>query len=207
MSDEPALLKRMDTPLRGGRGFANPHWTFRPIVHFVRHPLAAVGSLVRKCGRRADASVSEREWSATAWAFVALNFPALPGADEPLRRAMFYWATWNRAAGEISTWTFRMERYSLAELVARLGHSVGGKHAAKARAIDAERGGCFYRAPSRALAWPALVRADARLAEQIRRQASEYGYDPDDVTVGCGNQSYEIRRPGDRARSIPAAPP
>ena len=207
---DPIVITLTDSRHRRSPQFHNPAWRYAPVVHFVRHPLAAIGSLARKCGRKpehadvdADEPMTEEQWTNLSWAFVAENFPALPGAERPLARALHYWRVWNLAAEELAAWRVRVEDYSRVALLEHLGLGGDAVRLAKAKAIDAIPGRCKgFKPPSTPTTWAALRAEDARLAAKVREQAARYGYDPDDALGGC-----EAPPPAEAPRQLSGAEP
>ena len=74
----------------GRRGFR-----YRHILHQVRHPLKAIGSIVNEEQR--------------AWDFIQTYMPQVREHDPILVRAVNYWIYWNLAAEKMAELTYRIE--------------------------------------------------------------------------------------------------
>ena len=173
LQTDPIVITLTDSRHRRSPQFHNPAWRYAPVVHFVRHPLAAIGSLARKCGRKpehadvdADEPMTEEQWTNLSWAFVAENFPALPGAERPLARALHYWRVWNLAAEELASWRVRVEDYCDVPL---LEHLALGGDAVLAKARRSTRPGrCKDTSRRRRRRRGPRCARDARLAAEVR---------------------------------------
>jgi len=168
---------------------------FFPVVHVVRHPLKAIGSLVTcfcgcgsmSCGAWAD----EPSWE---WAGKHIDFsqkhcesyridkngqgrtpPLCIGYGRNTRegrliRAMEYWVHWNEIVESQSHYRLQMETYNLRELADTLGWNI---NTVKQQEFKAKR----KHGNAVVVTWEDLERSDSELYQKILVMTAHYGYE------------------------------
>jgi len=131
---------------------------WKTVLHQVRHPLDAIGSLTT----HVDA----------LWRFVYHEMD-LPWQSDPLRRAARYWVNWNRRAQALAEWTYRVEELrdgteTWAEFKRRAGLPEGARCPEVPRDLNRRR----HREVSLE-----DVRALGGLGKTVLTLARSYGYD------------------------------
>jgi hypothetical protein len=143
---------------------------FEHVFHQVRHPLAVISSVWTTEGPR-------------SWGFIPTHVPKIRETDSIEVRCAKYWYYWNRTAGRLAEWTYRIEDLANVwpELCQRLGRKLDVRYlAVVSKTINARN----TKPPSRVtnilerdFTWQDLRKLlKPRLFNNICKLAQRYGY-------------------------------
>lgn len=133
---------------------------FKKVVHIVRQPLHAIGSVLQKW-----------QSSGYVWPHVRAGLPALDFEREPnLRDAAYYWLHWNRNIETISHARFQIEAISGNPGI--FFSEINRPFRGKVPPLRANASG-VKSYPT----WQEIAAKDPSLAEELRALSITYGYD------------------------------
>eukprot|EP00053_Salpingoeca_punica_P012947 m.116356 g.116356 ORF g.116356 m.116356 type:complete len:645 (+) comp16073_c0_seq1:81-2015(+) len=130
---------------------------FAQVFHQVQDPLVAIPALV---------SLPE-----STWAWIEKHTPIVRAADQPLRRALYHWVTWNQFIESLSDVTYRAETIASKQICKQLAK--GGIDIEQLNASD------LMTSPVTPTTWDALEAVDPLVASMAKNMAIQYGYSYD----------------------------
>lgn len=145
-------------------------FTFKPVLHQVRHPLAVIAST--------------QTFAGSSWDYIKKHIP-VKDEDSLLLKCMKYWYYWNLEAEKFSEWTYQLESFPevFPEFCKRIGHPelIQKKDKLQQMAKNVNtRAGRPEKSPSmlprKEVTWARLEKEDKELCGKIRLLAEKYGY-------------------------------
>jgi hypothetical protein len=133
-------------------------FSFKTIIHQIRHPLDTISSL--------------QTFNDLAWDFICNHIPS--SCDEPLLlKCAKYWHYWNFKAERIAQWSYRIEdiREVFSELCFRIGIQANRAILDSTPTDINTRKGQY-----KMVTWKDIAALDRNLALAIQEQAVRYGY-------------------------------